>query len=196
MVGRWRFRRLKRSATSTPMPPCGFTCFTSLAEERLDVQWGAGRTYQSQEPGIAFQPVPDAPEVAGQAFQRQRQLRELARNFTARVLINPRTNNSQEMRLLTTPIWEFQTGDGPERPGAVFAFSTNGTNPDLVVIVEARPVAGRLVWSYAPARLTTGGLTVFYRDQMAWEAPFVQPHSNVYPTWTFFSTARTPIESE
>jgi hypothetical protein len=183
----------KRHMT-TDVPQWGY-CFTSLAEEPLNVAWQDGRKYQAQEAGMTFRPIPDAPAVAEKALQRRRQLRELARKFSARVLINPRTNMSEEMRLLTTPLWEYDEA-GQELQGALFAFSTNGTNPDLAILLEARPAANGLVWNYAPARMTTGGLTVSYRDQIVWDAPFVPPHSPTYSTWTFFSTDRKPVETE
>ncbi|MDZ4687049.1 MAG: hypothetical protein SH850_18385 [Planctomycetaceae bacterium] len=176
-------------------PEWGYCC-TSLANQRLNVAWSHGRTYQSQEAGIDFQPIPDAPAVAGQSAQRRRQLRELARNFSARILNNPRTNDTQEMRLLTTPILEYADDATKLVRGSVFAYSTNGTNPDLVIVLEARPTAEGVAWHFAPARMTTGGLTVKSQERVLWEAPFVQPHSQVYATWTFFQTSRITGKTE
>jgi hypothetical protein len=180
---------------ATDQPQWGY-CFTSLADDRLQVTWSDDRNYQSQEPGVTFRPVPDAPAVAEDSLRRRRQLRELARQFSARILINPATNRSEEMRLLTTPLWEYEDEATRKLTGALFAFSTSGTNPDLVIWLEARPANTGLVWNYAPARMTTGGLTVSYRDDSAWQAPFVPPRDPAYATWTFFSTDRTPVETE
>lgn len=170
-------------------------CFTSLASQRINVAWDKTRSYQSREPGLHFLPVPGAPAVAETNFARRRQLRELARNFTARILTNPDTNNSQEMRLLATPLLEYDEVGGNVPKGAVFAFSTNGTNPDFVLILESRPMAGGLAWHYAAARLTTGGLTVKHLEQTVWEVPFIS-HYNPLPTWAFFETPREPVDSK
>lgn len=170
-------------------------CFTSLASQRLRVAWDENRSYQSREPGLRFLPVPDAPAVAEKSFARRRQLRELARNFTVRILTNPDTNNSQEMRLLATPLLEYDEVGGTVPKGAVFAFSTNGTNPDFVLVLESRPKAGELAWHYAAARLTTGGLTVKHLDRVVWEVPFIS-HYNPLPTWAFFETPREPVDAK
>lgn len=170
-------------------------CFTSLAGQRLKVAWDENRSYQSREPGLRFLPVPDAPAVAEKSFARRRQLRELARSFTVRILTNPDTNNSQEMRLLATPLLEYDEDVGNVPKGAVFAYSTNGTNPDFVLVLESRPKAGELAWHYAAARLTTGGLTVKHLDQVVWEVPFIS-HYNPLPTWAFFETPRKPVDAK
>src|SRR5207302_6635128 len=59
-------------------------CFTSLAPERLAVQWRQQRRFESTEPGIHFQPT-GLPPVAG-ISERKRQMRELAREFVARII--------------------------------------------------------------------------------------------------------------
>ena len=181
-------------AIDTGLPRWGF-CFTSLAEQTIRTEWKHGLKYQSREPGVTFKPVPGAAAVADRATARKRQLRDVARNFSARILINPRNNTTQEMRLLTTPLYEYDGADKLPK-GAVFGFSTNGTNPDLVIVTEAREVEGKLAWHYAPARMTTGGLTVKYGDEVVWEAEFSEPGVSNYPTWTSFSMRREPVESE
>jgi len=169
-------------------------CFTSLAEDRLQVQWGGGRKYQSTEAGVAYRAVPDAPAIAPRTLERRRQLRELARGFTARILLDPRSKDSQEMRLLTTPIFEFDDEKTKLLKGAVFGYSTNGTNPDLLIVLEARPSPDKPAWHYAPARMTTGGVTVTYGDKTVWECAFTEPGQNAFPTWTYFQTSRVAVE--
>jgi len=119
----------------------------------------------------------------------------MARKFSARIIINPRNNTTQEMRLLTTPLYEYNAAD--ELPGgAIFGFSTNGTNPDLVLVIEVRDVDGTPTWHYAPARMTTGGLVVKYGDEVVWTAEFSEPGVANHPTWTSFQTRRIPLGSE
>jgi len=184
---------MEHQKTSAPL--WGY-CFTSLAEANLIAQWAGGRKYQSTEPGAAYLPVPAVSDVAKQSVQRRRQLRDLARDFSARIVNNPRTNDSEAMRLLTTPIFEYHDEATKLLQGAVFGYSTNGTNPDLLIAFEAREADGKVVWHYAPARMTTGGLTVKYHDKVVWECPFVQPGGGKFPTWTFFVADRKPVEFE
>jgi hypothetical protein len=120
----------------------------------------------------------------------------MARNFSGRILLNPNTNVSAEMRLLTTPIYEFTDPQTQLLAGAVFGFETNGTNPDLLVLLEARGSPENPQWQFAPARMTSGGITLNYRDAKAWEAPFVSPHEGPFANWLFFRTPRTPVQGE
>lgn len=182
------------SGIDTGTPRWGF-CFTSLAEPTIRAEWKHGLKYQSREAGTTFQPVPESPVVADKVTSRRRQLRDLARNFSARIVINPRANSTQELRLLTTPLYEYDN-DEKLPAGAVFGFACNGTNPDLVIVVEAREVDGKRLWHFAPARMTTGGLNVKYRDETVWKAEFSEPGKANYPTWTSFQIPRLEAENE
>ncbi|HWB11419.1 MAG TPA: hypothetical protein VG826_19470 [Pirellulales bacterium] len=162
-------------------------CFTSVSEELLDVQWAGKGRFQSTSPGIEFRRLTDAPAVAAGSAQRKRQARELAREFSARIVIDPVNNRTDAMRFLPTPIFEYAEAPTTMFRGAVFGLTTNGTNPDLLLLLEARREDGGLHWNYAAARMTTGGLTLRYREVPVWEAEFVAPRSTHFPTWTFFS---------
>ena len=184
-------------------PQWGY-CLTSLYEQNLAVEWSpeftrggsAPGTYRSTERGIAFQPLPEAAAPADKSAGRRRQMRDLARGFSGRILINPRTSESAEIRLFTTPLYEYSDEETKLLTGAVFGFETNGTNPDLVVLIEARGEPDKPRWEYAPARMTTGGITLNYRDKPVWEAPFVQPHTGPYANWLFFWTPREEVATK
>jgi hypothetical protein len=178
----------------TGKPRWGF-CFTSLAEPTIRAEWKHGLKYQSREAGTKFQAVPKSPAVADKGAARKRQLRDIARAFSARILLNPRTNSTQELRLLTTPLYEYED-DARLPAGAVFGFACNGTNPDLVIVVEAREAGGTQLWHFAPARMTTGGLNVKYGDETVWTAEFSEPGVADYPTWTSFSMPRIVVDFE
>lgn len=169
-------------------------CFTSFSDRLLKAQWTAARKFRSTEAGVQHQKVPDASPVAARANERRRQLRYFARDFTARILINPRTNASEEMRLLTTPIFEYSDAETKLPVGAVFGYATNGTNPDMLINFEARADEDKLDWHYAPARMTTGGLTVKYRGKTVWSAEFSPPGVHDHPTWTSHQVPRVPFE--
>lgn len=170
-------------------------CFTSLSADKLKAAWAA-KSYQSTEAGIAWQSFADRPAPAAGNVQRKRQLRELARGFSGRMLVNPRTGESAELRLFTTPIYEYSDPATRLLAGAVFGFEVNGTNPDLVVLIEARGEREQPQWQFAPARMTTGGITLNYKDAKVWAAEFVSPHEGPFSNWLFFATPRTPSQFE
>ena len=169
-------------------------CFTSVAEKLLDVDWSNDRHYRFTEPGIDLQPLSDAPPVASRTSERKLQGRKLVREFSARILIDSVNNKSEAMRLLATPIYEYADSKTNSFRGAVFGFTTSGTNPDLLVILEARDEQGDLHWHYAAARMTTGSVTLKYREKTVAEIEFVEPRPTAFPTWTFFSTPRRDID--
>lgn len=170
-------------------------CFASLSENRIVAEWEHGKKFRSTEAGVAFRPMPDAPAVAPRSVARKRQARELSREFSARILLNPRTDSTEEMRLLATPIHEYNDPAG-EYLGAAFGYSTGGRNPDLLILIEAREQDGKLVWHYAPVRMTIGGVTVKLQEKSLWEVPFIEPKPQDLPTWTFFYQPRKPVEGE
>lgn len=165
-------------------------CLASVSEELLEVKWSSGLRFRSTEPGIEFRPLPEAPDVAAGAAQRKRQARELAPNFSARIVTEPTANQSEAMRLLPRPIFEYSEAGSKAFLGAVFGLTTSGTNPDLLLLLEARGEDGRLNWNYALARMTTGGLKVQYHGAPVWEADSVAPQSTTFPTWLFFAAPR------
>ena len=180
---------------STGEPQWGY-CFTSLSEEKLAVQWSPERQFRSKEPGIEWQVVPEGPVPAARNGERKRQARALARGFGGRIVIDPKTNRSAEMRLLPTPLLEYSEPETELLRGAAFGMEINGTNPDVLVLLEVREQQGKKAWNFAAARMTTGGITLNYGDKKVWQAEFVQPHTGPYPTWTFFPTPRTPVAEE
>jgi hypothetical protein len=179
---------------ATGAPQWGY-CFTSLSPERVTVQWPEGRTYQSTEPGAVFRELPEAPPVPKKAVARRRQLRELARRFSARIVMDAKKDETQAMRLLPTPLLEY-ADPGSDSHGAVFGFAATGTNPDLVVLIEVGRETGDAHYRFAPARMTSGGLHLQYDGVEVWDVPWVNWDQAPFAAWTFFAAPRTPVPDE
>jgi len=178
----------------TGMAKWGY-CFASLSENRIAAEWEHGQKFRATEAGVDFRLMPNAPPVADRNTARKRQARDLAREFSARILLNPRTNSTEEMRLLATPIHKYEDSAG-EYLGAAFGYSTSGRNPDLLILIEARESEGKLGWCYAPVRMTIGGVTIKLHERTVWDVPFIEPKPQDFPTWTFFYRPRTPVAGE
>jgi hypothetical protein len=167
---------------------------TSFSTQLIEMEWPGNRRYRSTEPGIVYRAVPGAPAVAQANIQRKRQMRELARQFTARIVLAD--DSSAEMRLLTTPICEFTDTKTKLFEGAIFGFGTNGTNPDLLLALESREENGRLLWCFAPARITTNGIRLNHQDQQVWETPHENYKEAPFSNWTCFGIPRQPAVPE
>lgn len=161
---------------------------TSFSTQLIEMEWPGDRRFRSTEPGIVYRPVPGAPAVTSTNTQRKRQMRELARQFSARIVLAD--DSSGEMRLLITPIYEFIDAKTKLCEGAVFGFGTNGTNPDLLLALESRPENGRLQWCFAPARITTNGILLNHQDKQVWETPHENYKQAPFSTWTCFGIPR------
>lgn len=171
------------------VPRWGY-CFSSVADRLLAVKWADGRKFHSTAPGTEFEPLPAAPDVPARSTARKLEARKLVRDFSARILTDDRANTSEEMRLLPAPIMEYTDPDTKQFLGAVFGLTTSGTNPDLLILLEPRGVDDKPAWHYAVGRMTTGGVTLKYRDKAVWQADYCPPRPTDFPTWTFFSSPR------
>ena len=170
-------------------------CFASMSPDQLSVQWSGGRRFVSRESGIGTMTLPGAPEPAEGNVQRKRQAREMVRKFSGRIVTGPKTNTREQMRLLTTPLMEFADSRTKEYQGAVFGFSTNGTNPDVLLLLEIRTEGetGVPTWHYAPVRMTCCEAKLAYQDREVWKTEWVNGTEAPFPTWTFFNTPRAPL---
>jgi hypothetical protein len=142
--------------------------FHSLAPVPL-VGGGTGASrWEPHEPGVTLEPVPDAGEPASGPARRLAEMRELVRRFSAHMTSDDRT---WELRLLPQPIYRYEpAGEGSDViDGAVFSYVwTIGTDPEVLLVLEARRDAGRTRWHYAPARFTNREAWLKYRDREVW----------------------------
>lgn len=144
--------------------------FHSLASQPLVAGERRGSGWQPQEIGITLEPIADAPEPAKGAAQRLTQMRDLARRFRAYVA---RENTTWELRLLPQPVYRYESTDvdSPVVDGAVFAHVwTTGTDPEILLIIEARRTDRGVRWHFAPARFTNREVWVKYQDREIWRA--------------------------
>ena len=92
--------------------------------------------------------------------------------------------------MLTQPIHRYDDADAGIIDGAVFVFSTHGTNPDLLVLVEAQEQERKPArWRIAATRMTTGELIVRDGERELWSLPFTRFADNLnrnLDSWTFF----------
>jgi hypothetical protein len=190
------FQKVEAMDFGERAPPQWQFCFASVSPDLLVAEWPTGRPFRATEPGVTFLSLPGAPPVAAGNAQRKRQAREIVRKFSARIVTNPADNTTQEMRLLTTPIFDYADPQTRKFQGAVFGLSTNGTNPDVLLVLEVRSEADKSHWHFAPARMTSGAVTLTYGDSRVWETKWLNADEGPFPTWTYFVTPRaTPDEA-
>jgi hypothetical protein len=145
--------------------------FQSLSEKGFDVSWSADRkwSWQPDQPGIRFTAIAaDAPGKTPAA--RLRQMRDVAERYTGAV--NPeesdRFENPHELRLLTTPIYRYAAAESGVVDGAIFVYA-QGTNPEVLLLLEARQAGEKTQWQRAFAPMSSFQLRVREGEQLVYE---------------------------
>ena len=120
-----------------------------------------------------FRYVPDAPTPAATAAARLRQMKTLAERFSAKLLPDPNRGAKHEvLRLLPKPLYRYDLTkatrtDPPLRDGGMFAFAM-GTDPEVVLLLEAVERQNKTVWQYAFARATAWPAEASLGDRVVW----------------------------
>lgn len=165
-------------AAATIFPQMGQLCheFASLSRgSRLVAKAGEEVVWSPNAAGAEFRDVPNAPAPAESPTARRLQMKTLAERFKATMTgFNADGSDREELRLLPTPAYRYdlkaaQASYPDLQDGAVFAF-VQGTDPEVLLLLEAVRQDDRLRWQYALARATAAGLEVRLGDEVVWTA--------------------------
>jgi hypothetical protein len=164
-------------------------CFASLSERLLKASWPGGNKYAAQKPGVTFRPIPKADAPADNVRTRSVQLKTLKDRFTGRLDVEQKFGGPT--RTMAKPIFEYSDPESNLPLGAIFGMSAYGTNPDLLLLIEARRDGdGKWRWEYALARMTIASLRVHLDEAEVWSEEFSPPGNPVLGNWTFFFLPR------
>lgn len=154
--------------------------FQSLASGAVTAEFSGGVVWQPVGPGITWSKLEDGGEVPDSKSQRLVRMRDLARQFTATV--TDRSAGRQELRLLPQPMYRYHDPDNAIVDGAVFSYA-KGTNPEILLLVEAVQKDGERHWRHAFCRMTSRDCEVLKEDRVAWKSDpisFPQAADSVY----------------
>jgi hypothetical protein len=127
--------------------------FHALDQEQLVVNRDSFNQWKPQE-GLARQVLPDAPTPADTAAARKLQMGRLAEKFTGHT-IDAARKERYELRLLPTPLYRYPEAKTDVVDGALFALvSEAGTDPEVLLLIEAREEKGKTRWEYALGRFS------------------------------------------
>jgi hypothetical protein len=170
----------------------------SLSQHPLIAEW-RDRRWTPPKDSIVWKPVPEAPKPGLSAEQRLRQMRDLARQFSAES--HDKNDRKWDLRLLPRPIYRFDIDTKSKRPiderdvldGALFGF-VEGTDLEIVLSIRAAKTETGHRWEYALARMSDFRLAVRHRDITVWE---VDRASFDNPTVAYYcSTVETRISAD
>lgn len=161
-------------------------CVVSLAEHPVEVKFPGKPKLLVKKAGVDLHALAKAPVPADRPVVRLRQMKQIATRF-AGTIIPQNAELKQEMRRLPTPICRYDDEGGGLRDGMIFGLTTNGTNPDMLILIELRGKKGAAPkWHYGIAKVTHSEVHIRLDDTEIFSSSLRAPRE----TWTFFTTDR------
>jgi hypothetical protein len=144
--------------------------FSSLSSGPISARREGVVVWRPQKPGLTFRTVPNAPPPADSASARLRQIKRLFRRFEA-TLVGWKADDSdrQELRPLPRALYRYEEPRGEIIDGAVFAY-VMGTDPEVLLLIEAVAAESGPEWRYAFVRRTSGELEGRLDGDVVWTA--------------------------
>lgn len=175
--------------------PLWFIQCQSLAAGPFALGDGRRVLWEPREAGEKSHRLDSAESPAEGRAKRLTQMRTLAQQFAAFDDFGIRPTDKErtryELRLMTNPVYRYETPEAEIIDGAVFPFVL-GTAPELLLILEARQGDdGTRQWEYLLAPLTVWAVEVKHGNQSVWKvAERYGKHSarDAYHSWPLDET--------
>jgi hypothetical protein len=162
-------------------------CFTSISSELIEAQWPDDRRFQARKPGIEWTAI-NGPVLQETAAGRLRQMKALFHRFSATAR-DEVLKTTDDLRPLARPLHEYSSPKNGVIHGILCGFAANGTNPDLIIALEAvRPAKGKHApksWRYGVIGMTAEGVTVKLDGAEVFDWPYARSTGD-RDTWTWF----------
>lgn len=146
-------------------------CCSPALDQKLDVEWNREFRWRAKEVGVRWTPFADKSAPGNKLALRLSQLKALARQFSAEIE-NSRTRDRETMRLLAQPLYRYASAKQGILDGAAFGLTSNGTNPDTLLLIEAMSEATGSSWRYAVVGMSGDAVEVAHSGQTVWQKPF------------------------
>jgi hypothetical protein len=152
-----------------------YECVSLARDEGLTAREGGSTVWSPNTAGVTFREIPAAPAPAATATTRLNQMKALAERFKgAIVTANGDRESREELRLLPKPIYRYELDTAKAAhpdliDGALFAF-VQGTDPEVVLMIEAVRKADRTIWQYAFGRATGYAVEARLGSSVVWSA--------------------------
>ncbi len=164
--------------------------FHSLHKHGIAMELPGKKSWTTEQPGLQWQPFPKADPPDSSELKQKLQAKALSRRVSANAT-DPKKAR-WELRLVPTAIYEYAIPKEGVSYGGVFSLC-QGTDTELLVIVEARQTEGKAEWHYAFAPFTDYQLAVSIDDEKVWESPEGTVSENGKPHyWDFLEQRPKP----
>jgi hypothetical protein len=152
--------------------------FHALDPEKVIVTRPQGALNEwKPQAGLERKELPDAGAPAAASGARLVQMRRLAQEFTGYETDNE--GKRWDLRLLPAPLFRYPEAKSGVIDGALFTLvSTAGTDPEVLLLLEAREAGGKLRWEYACGRFSDRSLFVQRQGKEIWS--MVRSETNTF----------------
>jgi hypothetical protein len=152
--------------------------FHALDVDKLVVTRGKGALNQwKPEAGLSRKELPDAPVPAATPAARLIQMRKFAQEFSGHE--TDEDGRRWDLRLLPAPLYRYPAARTGVIDGALFTLvSSAGTDPEVLVLIEAKETDGKTHWEYALGRFSDRNLYVKRNDKDIWS--MVRSETNTF----------------
>jgi hypothetical protein len=162
-------------------------CVASMADGPLELKFVNGRRLAVKKPGMVLRTLENAPEPGEKPAERLRQMKAMIARFTGTIHVDGKDSLKQEMRLLPSPMHRYADVENGLRDGVIFALTTNGTNPDMLIVIELHAEKGaQPAWHYGIVKMTYAEVHIRLDKSEIWRSLISEP----LETWTYFSIPR------
>ena len=149
----------------------------ALDSEKLLVSRPRALNEWKPQAGLARKELPGAGTPAATTGERLVQMRRLAQEFTGYSV--SQEGQRWELRLLPAPLFRYPSAKASVIDGALFTLvSTAGTDPEVLLLIEARKDGDKTRWEYACGRFSDRDLHVQRKDKEVWSS--VRSETNTF----------------
>jgi hypothetical protein len=151
--------------------------FHALDTEKLLVSRADALNEWKPQAGLKREELPDAAAPAATAAARLVQMRRLAQEFSGHLI--ERGDKRVDLRLLPAPLCRYPVAQNGVIDGALFTLvSTDGTDPEVLLLIEARKDGDKIRWEYALGRFSDRSLYVKRKEKEVWS--MVRDETNIF----------------
>jgi hypothetical protein len=119
--------------------------------------------WKSGEPGVAWEKLNGAPPPGESRAARLVQMRSIVRRYSVAIKVE----GESDLRLMAQPLYRYPDQVQGAVDGAIFSFAMT-TDPELLVLLEDREVAGQRAWHVAFTRFGNKEMNVKDGDKAVW----------------------------
>lgn len=146
----------------------------SLSESPFTMRREDAVVWAPSTPGLEPKPVANVRPPAATRTARTVQMNRIARQFRADFALHTSPDEYTPLRLLSKPLFRYESEDPEILDGAVYGF-VDATDPEILLVIEARRRDGKTSWVYSPARSRHDHLRLYVKDEIVWEGERLAP---------------------